>query len=449
MLALSYKNILFIALPLMFGTFVQSLIGITDGAFVSELGNTSYNAVGNGSIIYIALFMLCKGIADGTQITIAKKFGENKKSEIGGILLNAQFLQIILSALIFLSLVFLSEIFVYAICESKDLALAMTDFLMYRSWGIFFAALYVTMSSFYIGLGRTKIIITSTIILALVNIFLDYSMIFGNFGFPKLGMVGAPLASSISESIAFLFLLLFALKSPKFKEFNYTLKLKVKKIISRPLIKLSIPLMFQGFIALFTWLVFFSLLEHLGSANLEVAHNIRYMYFLAFIPIFGFGAATSTFVSNLVGRNERHLIAKTQSKIALLSGISVLIIFHGAFLYPEYLIGLVDHNPDITDEILQNSADALRFVSGSIMLYAIMVVPFNSVSAMGKTQLTFLIEVLAIIFYLIACYYFVVKWQWNIVDVWWVEYIYFGTIGIASITYLILNRYKLGLVLRK
>jgi Na+-driven multidrug efflux pump len=173
------------------------------------------------------------------------------------------------------------------------------------------------------------------------------------------------------------------------------------------------------------------------------------MYFLAFIPIFGFGAATSTFVSNLVGRNERHLIAKTQSKIALLSGISVLIIFHGAFLYPEYLIGLVDHNPDITDEILQNSADALRFVSGSIMLYAIMVVPFNSVSAMGKTQLTFLIEVLAIIFYLIACYYFVVKWQWNIVDVWWVEYIYFGTIGIASITYLILNRYKLGLVLRK
>ena len=78
MLELSYKKILFIALPLMFGTFVQSMIGIIDGAFVSSLGNTAYNAVGNGSIMYIALFMLCSGLADGTQITIAKKYGEEK-----------------------------------------------------------------------------------------------------------------------------------------------------------------------------------------------------------------------------------------------------------------------------------------------------------------------------------------------------------------------------------
>jgi MATE family, multidrug efflux pump len=445
MLNLSYKSILAIALPLMFGTFVQSLIGITDGAFVSELGNTSYNAVGNGSIIYVALFMLARGISDGTQITIAKKLGENKESEIGEVLFNAQFLQLILSGLIFLSFIFLGEIFVHAICESKDLALAMTDFLQYRSWGIFFAALYVTMSAFYIGLGKTRIIIAATLILALVNIFLDYSLIFGNFGFPEMGMVGAPLASSISEAVAFTFLFIYALKAPKFQKFNYHLKLKVKKAIRVPLFKLSGPLMLQGFVALFTWLVFFSLLEHHGAADLEVAHNIRYMYFLAFVPIFGYGAATKTFVSNLVGRNERHLIPLIQRRIALLSGISILIIFHGAFLYPDYLIGIVEHNPDITPEILQNSADALQFVSGSIILYAIMVVPFNSIAALGKTNLTFGIEVMAIILYLIACYFFIVKWNWNIVNVWWVEYIYFGTIGFASIAYLYINRKKLGL----
>ena len=96
MLELTYKRILLIALPLMFGTFVQSVIIITDGAFVSELGNTAYNAVGNGGIMYIALFMLCRGISDGTQITIAKKYGEQKNSEIGAVLFNAQFIQLIL-----------------------------------------------------------------------------------------------------------------------------------------------------------------------------------------------------------------------------------------------------------------------------------------------------------------------------------------------------------------
>ena len=445
MLELSYKKILMVALPLMFGTFVQSLIGITDGAFVSELGNTAYNAVGNGSIIYVALFMLARGISDGTQISIAKKFGENKKEEIGSILFSAQFLQVLLSSLIFLAFIFLGEIFVHAICESKKLAVAMTEFLQFRSWGIFFAALYVTMCSFYIGLGKTRIIISATLILAAFNIFLDYALIFGNFGFPELGMVGAPLASSISEAIAFIFLFFYALKSIKFVDFNYHLKIKLDKLIIKPLIKLSIPLMLQGFTALFTWLIFFTMLEHLGSDNLEVAHNIRYMYFLAFVPIFGYGAATKTFVSNLVGRNEENLIPRIQSRIALLSGISILVIFHGAILYPEYMIRIVEHNPNVSPEILENSAAALKFVSGSIILYAIMVVPFNSVAALGKTRLTFAIEILAIILYLLGCYLFIIKWQWSIIEVWWVEYIYFGTIGLASIGYLYYNRINLGL----
>ena len=63
MLELSYRRILIIALPLMLGTFVQSIIVITDGAFVSQLGNTAYTAVGNGSLMYVALFMLSRGLS--------------------------------------------------------------------------------------------------------------------------------------------------------------------------------------------------------------------------------------------------------------------------------------------------------------------------------------------------------------------------------------------------
>lgn len=437
MLELTYKRILIIALPLMFGTFVQSMITITDGAFVSELGNTAYNAVGNGSLMYFALFMLCRGIADGTQITIAKKFGEQKNSEIGEVLFNAQFLQIILTAIIFCLFFVFSDLFIRSTTQSKEIGAAIADFIHYRSWGIFFAGLQVTMVAFFIGLGKTRIIMVSTLLMASCNIFLDYSLIFGHFGLPELGMIGAPIASSISEAVTFFFLLFYALKAKHLQEFAYRLKQKVQKAYWLPLIKLSLPLMGQGLVSLSTWWVFFSLIEHLGSENLEIAHNIRYMYFIAFIPIFGYAAATKTYVSNLVGRNEQHLIPKIQFRIGILSLASVLVLFHGSFLYPEYLIQIVEHNPNASPELLDKSAEALRFVSGSIILFAVVIVPFNSVSALGKTQFSFAFEVISIFVYLIASYVFIKIWHWDIVRIWWVEYIYFGSLGIVSTLYLI------------
>lgn len=442
MLELSYKRILIIALPLMFGTFVQSLIVIIDGAFVSELGNTAYNAVGNGGLMYVAMFMLCRGIADGTQITVAKKYGEQKNEETGQVLLNAQFVQLFLAAIIFTLLMTLSETVINAIAKSEQIGEAMVEFIRYRSWGIFFAALQVTLVGFFIGLGRTTIIIFSTLILAGCNIFLDYSLIFGHFGFPEMGMKGAATASSISEVITFLFLMVYALKAPSLKEFAYSLKQKFSKLITRQLVRLSLPLMIQSFLSLWSWLLFFTMIEHMGPNDLEVAHNIRYMYFIAFVPIFGYAAATRTYVSNLVGRDQQHLIPKIQLKIVVLSLSSIFLLFHGAFLYPNTMISIVERNPDVSGLMLEQSAAALRFVSGSIFLFALVIVPFNSVSALGKTVQSFVIEVISLVFYTLACYAFIYEWEWNIIQVWWVEYIYFGSIGCLSIVYLLFYRKK-------
>ena len=437
MLELTYKRILIIALPLMFGTFVQSMITITDGAFVSELGNTAYTAVGQGSLMYFALFMLCRGLADGTQITTAKLLGEKKDSAIGELLLNAQFTQLFLTAIIFVIFLTTAHIFIEHTTKTESLKPAIDEFIRYRSWGIFFAGLQVTMMAFFIGLGRTRIILISTLLMAFCNIFLDYSLIFGKFGFPELGMKGAPIASSISEMVAFFFLMIFAIRSKPFKIYAYNLKRKISKSKIFSLLKLSYPLMGQGLLSLSTWWLFFGLIEHMGPDNLEIAHNIRYMYFIAFIPIFGYASATKTFVSNLVGRDEQHLIPKIQVKIAVLSTVSILVLFHGSFLYPDQMIKIVEHNPNASPELLKTSADALRFISGSIILFAIAIVPFHSVAALGKTKTSFLIEFFCIILYLIFSYLCIKAWHWDVISIWWVEYLYFGMLGILSTLYLI------------
>ncbi len=440
MLEITYKKILLIALPLMFGTLVQSIIVVTDGIFVSRLGTVAFDAVGNGSIMYMALYMLCRGLGDGTQITIAKKLGEGKDTEIGEVLFNAQFIQILVSCLIFI--LFFVQMIIMAMSESEEIAYATSDFLKFRTWGVFFASLQVTMAAYFIGLGRTNIIMASTLILAGSNIFLDYGLIFGKFGMPEMGMVGAAIASSIAEALSFIFLLIYALNTASFKKYRFHLKQKILATHLWSLLKLSYPLMFQGVISLSTWLVFFIMIEHMGQAELESSQSIRLVYFLSFIPIFGFAAATKTYVSNLVGQNRRDLIPKIQRRISVLSFFFILLFFHGSLLYPEVMINLVNHNPNIDPEVFNNSVAILRFVSGSVMIMALAVIPFHTVSALGKTKSSFMIEFLAIVIYLIACYLFIVKWEWNVIEIWWVEYIYFISLGLFALGYLYFNRRK-------
>mgnify|MGYP001942455532 CR=1 FL=1 len=427
----------------MLGTFVQSIVTFTDAVFVSELGGVAIGAFGNGSLVYISLFMFCRGLADGVQITVANKDGAGETSAIGATLFNAQIYQLFLSSILFTALFLFGETIIIGLSESKDIGQAMIDFINVRGWGLFFAAQHMALVGFFIGLGRTNIILISALIIAVCNIFLDYLFINGNLGMPALGLQGAPLASSISEFVGFVFLLIYLIKTPALKKYGYQQlrkKLNLKRHLS--LLKLSYPLMLQGVLSLSTWLVFFTLIEHMGTEALEAANNIKYMYFLAFVPLFGFGAATRTIVSNLVGQGEKKIIPKIQRRIILLSVLFIVVFFHGALLYPETLIRMVDHNPELDPQVLQNSVYILKFISGSIFIYSFAVVYFNSVAGLGETKMTFIVEVIAIALYLVGCYYFIYLWEWDIKDVWWVEYIYFCSLGLFSFIYLLYYRKK-------
>ncbi len=444
MKSFSYREIISITAPIMLGTFVQSIVTFTDAIFVSKLGEVSIGAFGNGSLMYVSLFMLSKGLADGTQIIIARQNGEGSQIKIGTTLLNAQAFQFILSTFFFLFLYFFSQGIINALSESKSIAHSMYDFISVRGWGLFFSAQHITLVAFFIGLGKTRIILYSALLIAVCNIVLDYALISGNLGMPSLGLIGAPLASTISELVGFLFLLIYLLKTHQFKQYDYRLirlNFNLKKHLN--ILKLSYPLMIQGLLSISTWLVFFTLIEHMGTTALESAHNMRYMYFLAFVPILGFGATTKTIVSNLLGQGKLHLAPQALKRTILLSVSFLIVVFHGAILYPEVLIGLVDHNPVISPQVLSDSVAILRFVSGSVLIFAIAVVFYNSISGLGKTPITLAIEVIAIVIYLIGCYVLIVSWQVTIRQVWWVEYMYFITIGILSFSYLLYYRKKI------
>jgi Na+-driven multidrug efflux pump len=318
------------------------------------------------------------------------------------------------------------------ITRNKEIAAGETTFVQIRSYGLFFSAIAIAINAYFLAMGKTYVVLLSAVVIAFSNIGLDYALIFGNWGLPQMGLEGAAFASMIADGMGMLFLIIALIYSPSRKRHELFTKLKYNFESFKTLIKVGAPILLQGLVALITWTAFFVWIEQKGIYELTLSQNIRALYFLAFIPIWGFAATTKTYVSQYIGNGSFKEIKIIQRRIQLLTAGFLIAIFHGAILYPETLVSMI--NPKA--EFLEGSAEILRFISGSVLIYGLSNVYFQTINGSGNTRFTLYIESVAVVFYIGFAYLFIKVLNWDIYWVWSVEYIYFAIMAILSIGYL-------------
>ena len=432
MLDIRYKTIIGVALPLMVSSFIQSIVLITDSAFISRYDTLAFDAVGNGGLLYITMYVTLLGLGDGAQILIARRIGQNKIKSISKIFSTSVFVLFLIASLLFVLLYFLMPEWILSYSKNETIAIYQGQYIKIRSFALFSSVLTLAIQAFYMAIGKTWVVLIASLIIALSNIILDYALIFGNFSFPELGLEGAAWASTIADGLGTLFLVLFTLFTTYKSEYYLFKRLKISWISFKELLNIGTPLMLQGLTALATWTVFFIWIEQIGSFELTVSQNIRSLYMFAFVPIWGFAGTTKTYISQYMGRREFDTIPIIQRRIQFITVILLLFTFHGSILYPETLIRLVNPN----ELYLLKSAETLRFVSISIFLYGFVSVYFQTINGSGNTIFSMTVEMLSVFLYLVVAYVFIKILQLDIYWVWSVEYIYFGTIGILSYLYL-------------
>lgn len=417
---------------MMLSGFIQSIIAITDAAFLSRYSKLAYDASGSAGLWYITMYMVFIGLADGAQIAMAQKVGEkNSKGFVA--VFQSNFVILFSAAVILTILVHLCmpSLMNYLV-TNHELARAEQSFLEIRSYSFWAATITLSIQASYLAVGKTTLVLIASLIAAISNIILDYFLVFGIGPFPRLGLEGAAIASTSAEFLAMLFLLSTLIGGKLRTQYPVWKARLVTKFQLMENLKIGVPLLFQGIVALSIWTVFFIWIEQMGGDNLTVSLNIRYIYFLAFVPIWGFAAATKTYIAQYFGAKRFDQLPIIQRRMQLLTVSFLLLTFHGAVLYPEALIRLVsDHSEHVTQ-----SARILRVVSGSILIYGMGSVYFQTISGIGKTRITFLVECISTAFYIVSAYLFIKVWNWPIQRVWLVEYVYFITMGLASFTYL-------------
>ena len=432
MLDLRYRTILAMAIPLMGSTFIQSIVLITDSSFLSRYDTVAFDAAGNAGLIYLTLFMALVGISDGAQILMARRIGQSKEGLLSRIF-GTTLLINLLFVLVLLALIqFIIPDLILSYCEHQDVALGQIDYIQIRGYGLLFSLVSLVMNAYFMAMGKTVFVLISALITAFSNIGLDYVFIFGHYGVAEMGLKGAALASTIADGIGMIFLTVVLYFNSTQRRHKIFSEMSYNYHSFKEVFRLGTPIVLQGVLALSTWTVFFVWIEQIGKFELTVSQNIRALYFLAFVPVWGFGATAKTYVSQYAGRQEFKEIKIIVRKIQLLTVVFLIVFFHGAILYPETMISLVNPNP----EYMQQSVAILRFTFGSVLICGVGSVYFHAINGTGNTRYTFYVEGITVVLYIISAYLLIKIYKVELFWVWSVEYIYFGSISLFSFIYM-------------
>lgn len=426
------------AYPIILGSVAQNLINVTDTAFLGRVGEIELGASALGGMFYFVLIMLGMGFGTGTQIIIARRFGEGNHGEIGKTFNHAFYFMIPLAIACFVLMFAFSPVILRPVVESDAIFATTMQYIDFRMYGIFFAFAQVLFRSFYIGIAYTQVITWSTLVMAAVNIILDYALIFGHWGFPQMGIQGAALASVIAEFTAVVYLFFYT-SNKKFKK-NHGLFRFIRPELKRykRLLKLSSPIMLQNFLSLGVWFAFFLFVEKLGEQALAISNIIRSVYIVLMIPVWGFAAAANSLASYLIGMGKADEVFRLLWRIILMcvGGVAAFVLI--SLIIPEAIISVYTNDP----ALLNGSVPVLFVVNFGALTIAVGFILFNGVLGTGKTHISFMIETVVLTVYLFFVYTAINYFNANVTQVWISEVVYGILLALLSWLYLKKGRWS-------
>ncbi|MBQ5595021.1 MAG: MATE family efflux transporter [Alistipes sp.] len=425
------KEIWSIALPIMLGNMAQTIINFTDTAFLGHLGVVALGASMLAGLFYFVFTTIAAGFAVGVQIIIARRFGEKNYGRVGVIFQHGSLFVLMLGCLLLSVLYLFSDHLLLWLIDSQNIYEASLDYIKYRQFGIIFVCFNFLYRALYVGISSTKVITYSTIIMAIVNIFLDYCLIFGNWGFPEMGIAGAAIASFAAEISAFVFFSVYSYIKLRNKEYGMFRRYRIEPELMGRILRISTPTMVQKLLSFGVWFIFFVLIEKMGETATGISSITRSIYMILITPCFAFSTTTNTLVSKVIGEGHSDQVFSTIGKVlknCLLCTIPIVVI---VAIFPVTIASIYTDDINFATLVVPS---ILVICSGTIF-QGIGNAYFEAVSGTGNTSAALYLESIILVvyvLYIVAMTNLTTKVEW----VWTAEILYGVLLGILCSLYM-------------
>lgn len=408
-----------LSIPIMIGSAAQNLIALADTIFLGRVGDIELGAIGLVGVFYLMITSIGYSFSKAGQIMIARRMGEQKEGDIGAITYSMWAFSMVVATALFFFMKFGSHWFFGMMLDNPLTLQACVEYLDYRAYGIFFSYTGVIILALYTGVARTKVIMYNAVALGLCNVLLNYLLIFGNWGFPAMGMGGAALASTLSEVIAiFVFVVYALMDKPNLQKYGMWGVPKVSMEIIRQQVKLSTPVILQSVVGLGSGFIFFLFVEEIDSEGkaLAVSNVLRSVYLVLMIPAWGFGSGINTIVSNFLGKGQQDQVMPAVRRTALMCFLVTMGLSLSLVIAPGFVLRIATD-----DMLLIGQSQKLIWVLLLILsIFSISAIYFNGLVGTGATRQALILQTFSVVLYLLYVYFIVkifhleprLEWAW-------------------------------------
>lgn len=293
-----------LAVPVILGMLGHTFVIFADNIMVGQLGTAELAAVSLGnSFVFVAMSL---GIGFSTAITplVAEADGAGNQADGKSALKHGLLLCTLLGISLF-GLILLSKPLMYLMDQPAEVVVLALPYLDLVAFSLVPLVMFQALKQFSEGLSQTKYPMYATIVANVVNIILNYLLIFGSFGFPKMGIIGAAIGTLIARIIMLLFLWILLKKKSKFNIYLTGFRFRqMERKVMRKIIDLGFPSALQMFfeVAIFTAAIWLSgvLGKNPQAAN-QIALNLSSMTFMFGM---GLGVAAMIRVGNQKGLQD-------------------------------------------------------------------------------------------------------------------------------------------------
>ena len=390
-----YREFLKIAFPLIMSTGAWSIQHFIDRMFLSWYSPEAIAASMPAGILNFTILSLFIGTASYVNTFVAQYNGAKQYSRIGASVWQGFYFSFFALATMLVFMQFADRIFQLAGHAPEVQELESQYFTIICAGGLFPVA-SAALSGFFSGRGSTWTVMWVNITATVTNIIFDYLLIFGNFGFPHLGIRGAAIATVFSGFVSFS-LFFYLMLRPAFRQkYGTWVGRKFDRDLFRRLVNFGFPNGVQYFLEMMAFTMFIFLVGRIGKIELAATNISFNINMLAFMPMLGAGIGISVLVGNRLGENnpklaERSAWSASHITFLYMTTISVFyLLTPNLFLKPFGLQAETESFQQIRDY----GVILLRFIAFYSIFDAMNIVFSSAVKGAGDTKFVMRVSII-------------------------------------------------------
>lgn len=347
-----------LAVPVMLSQFGQVMVGVADNMMVGQVGYIPLAGASLGNAIFFFVMVFGLGVSFAITPLVGFAHGEGNNKQCGQVLRHGLVVNTVLAVILF-GLLLLSINYLHLFGQEEIVVQQARPYMLVISFSIVPFLVFQSFRQFSEGLSMTKVPMIVSVSMNILNIILNYLLIFGKFGFPELGLLGAGIATLIARTGMAIVMAFYVLTSERFKPYLVSMGLtNLDFSVIKDLLRIGVPGGLQFLFEVGAFSMAAIMMGWIGAQALA-AHQIAInLASITYMTVSGLGAAAAIRVGNQLGRRDYRTMK--EAGMTLVAMGVVLMIFFAAI----FVIGR-DYLPFLYNDDLEVVA-----IASSLLVYA-------------------------------------------------------------------------------